>query len=124
VSNNGRLPLVVEEEDAENDDGNNSLLVLDSSSVHSSSGNNGGKELFLELAYADPKDSKQDIYVEPGWDPNNADEEKNLYKLYVGEDNYYYCRPYRAAYQAVRAGECWPECAISAESCAIFDMHA
>jgi len=63
-------------------------------------------ELFLELAYADPRDSKG-IYVEPGWDPSSASsgtDDNAIYKLYVDEDNYYYCRPYRAAYQAVRAG--------------------
>ena len=54
-------------------------------------------ELFLELQYADPRDSK--LYTEPGADPEG--EEELIYKLYVGGE-YYYCKPYRPNYQQVK----------------------
>ena len=59
-------------------------------------------ELFLEVSYSDPRDSK--LYTEPGVDPA-AD--GLIYKLYVGGkfggggEHYYYCRPYGHVYQSV-----------------------
>ena len=68
-------------------------------------------ELFLEVSYSDPRDSK--LYTEPGADPA-AD--GLIYKLYVGGkfggggrdggaggggEHYYYCRPYGHVYQSV-----------------------
>ena len=64
-----------------------------------------GGEFLLELCYSDPRDSK--LYTEPGADP--AGENELIYKLYVGPNglngngggDYYYCRPYGNAYQAI-----------------------
>ena len=69
--------------------------------------NNRRGELFLEVSYSDPRDSK--LYTEPGADPA-AD--GLIYKLYVGGkfgggrgggggEHYYYCRPYGHVYQSV-----------------------
>ena len=72
------------------------------------SGDNNRRELFLEVSYSDPRDSK--LYTEPGADPA-AD--GLIYKLYVGGkfggggrgggggEHYYYCRPYGHVYQSV-----------------------
>ncbi len=77
-------------------------------------------ELLLELHYSDPRDSK--VYSQPGGlgaaasnsnkskvDGSNSnlvngeeEEEELIYKLYVGGE-YYYCRPYRPNYEAVRS---------------------
>lgn len=60
------------------------------------------RELFFEVSYSDPSDSK--LYTEPGADPAGDD---LIYKLYVGGGlgvgggDYYYCRPYGNAYQAI-----------------------
>ena len=60
------------------------------------------RELFLEVSYSDPRDSK--LYTEPGADPA-AD--GLIYKLYVGGqfggggEHYYYCRPYGHVYQSI-----------------------
>ena len=60
------------------------------------------RELFLEVSYSDPRDSK--LYTEPGADPA-AD--SLIYKLYVGGkfggggEHYYYCRPYGHVYQSI-----------------------
>lgn len=72
-----------------------------SSDVSLKSGDNK-RELFLEVSYSDPRDSK--LYTEPGADPA-AD--SLIYKLYVGGkfgrggEHYYYCRPYGHVYQSI-----------------------
>ena len=75
------------------------------------------RELFLEVSYSDPRDSK--LYTEPGADPA-AD--SLVYKLYVGGkfgrggEHYYYCRPYGHVYQSIEVkGEAAPSKSGEAE---------
>ena len=82
-----------------------------SSAASSGDNHRRGEQLFLEVSYSDPRDSK--LYTEPGADPA-AD--GLIYKLYVGGkfggggggrdgvtggEHYYYCRPYGHVYQSV-----------------------
>ena len=84
-----------------------SATTLSSADTAKSSGDKRGEQLFLEVSYSDPRDSK--LYTEPGADPA-AD--SLIYKLYVGGafgsaaagaggEHYYYCRPYGHVYQSV-----------------------
>ncbi|XP_040567204.2 uncharacterized protein [Lepeophtheirus salmonis] len=83
--NKSILPRLLEEDSSHNIPGNGKNDLINDI-LHRIAKNNGN-DLYLELQYSDPSDSK--LYTQPGTDPDDM-----VYKLYVGDEEYY-CRPYK-----------------------------